>query len=165
MLPILCFASTYITVFALGLQSLNVNQRHYWAAAATSAFISTGNIALYRYMPTAGMAEFIGYYLGGMTGITSSIWFHDVVRAWWKGTADRRAAVIAWPLQIVSWPPELWRVCILELERWYEEELARINPEPQCSRCLITLSEAKKRLPRLTGCPRPDCPYLGTDIH
>jgi hypothetical protein len=78
---VLIFGATFIAVFTLGLQSLNVNQGHYLAAAVTSFFIGTGNILLYRYMPSAGLLEFAGYYLGGITGITSSMWFHRRAKA------------------------------------------------------------------------------------
>jgi hypothetical protein len=85
---LLIFLATYIAVFTLGLQSLNVNHGYYFAAAVTSFFISTGNILLYRHMPSAGLLEFAGYYLGGITGITSSMWFHRrakaVLSAWFR---------------------------------------------------------------------------------
>jgi hypothetical protein len=74
--------ATFVSVFTLGLQSLNVNQGHYLAAAVTSFFIGSGHIFLYRYMPAAGVHEFIAYYLGGITGITFSIWFHKRAKAW-----------------------------------------------------------------------------------
>lgn len=80
---LLVFGSTFLAVFTLGLQSLNVNQGQYLAAAATSLAISSGHILLYRYMPDSGLPELVGYYAGGVAGITSSIWFHRRVRAWW----------------------------------------------------------------------------------
>jgi hypothetical protein len=80
---LLCFASTFVSVFALGLQSLNVNQGHYWAAAGTSLLIGGGHIALYKYMPGANAPELAGYLAGGVTGITSSMWFHRRFKAWW----------------------------------------------------------------------------------
>ena len=48
---LLIYGSTFMAVFFLGLQSLNVNQGQYVAAAVTSFFISTGHIFLYRLMP------------------------------------------------------------------------------------------------------------------
>lgn len=47
------FASTFVLVFALGAQSLNVNNGHYIAAALTSFVIG-----------------------GGPFGITASMWAH-----------------------------------------------------------------------------------------
>lgn len=70
------FASTFLAVFALGFQSQNVNQGHYLAAALTSVLISTGHIALYRFMPEADAVQLIAYYAGGITGITASMWVH-----------------------------------------------------------------------------------------
>ncbi len=76
MIEFLLFGSTFMAVFSLGLQSLNVNQGHYWAAAATSVLISSGHILLYRYMPEARAAQVLAYYAGGILGITSSMWVH-----------------------------------------------------------------------------------------
>ena len=76
MIELLLFGSTFIAVFSLGLQSLNVNQGHYLAAAGTSVLISSGHILLYRYMPEARAAEVLAYYAGGVLGITSSMWVH-----------------------------------------------------------------------------------------
>lgn len=87
---LLVFAATYVSVFTLGLQSLNVNQGHYVAAAVTSFFIGSGHILLYKYMPDSGALQLAGYYLGGILGITSSIWFHKRVRSWWAERKQRR---------------------------------------------------------------------------
>lgn len=85
---LLCFAATFVSVFALGLQSLNVNQGHYRAAALTSLLIGGGHIALYRYMPGADLVEIAGYLAGGVTGITSSMWFHRRAKAWWQARSN-----------------------------------------------------------------------------
>lgn len=89
---LLCFASTFVAVFALGLQSLNVNQGHYWAAAGTSLMIGTSTIALYKFIPGANWisAETICYLAGGVSGITSSMWFHRRFKAWWTEALARR---------------------------------------------------------------------------
>jgi len=76
MIELALFLSTFIAVFSLGLQSLNVNQGHYWAAAGTSLLISSGHILLYRYMPEAAAGQVLAYYAGGISGITSSMWVH-----------------------------------------------------------------------------------------
>lgn len=90
MIELAIFGSTFLSVFALGLQSLNVNQGHYLAAALTSAFISTGHIALYRFMPEASLSHLAAYYLGGVTGITSSMWFHRTAKRAIERWLDRR---------------------------------------------------------------------------
>lgn len=101
---LLVFLATWISVFTLGLQSRNVNQGHYWASAFTSIGIGAGHVMLYKYMPSADWLELAGYFAGGITGITSSIWFHKRAAAWlpqlrariaaaiarWKATASRR---------------------------------------------------------------------------
>jgi hypothetical protein len=86
----ICFVSTFIAVFALGLQSLNVNQGHYLAAAVTSLMIGSSTIALYKFMPGANAADVAGYLAGGVTGITSSMWFHQRFKAWWTEALARR---------------------------------------------------------------------------
>ncbi len=82
MSALLVFASTFVTVFALGVQSLNVNQRMYVAAALTSFFISLGHVALYRMMPAPDWFDLAAYFTGGITGITASIWAHPYIKAW-----------------------------------------------------------------------------------
>lgn len=76
------FASTFLTVFALGVQSLNVNQRMYLAAGFTSLAISSGHLWLYKIMPHPSWLDIAGYYLGGVTGITCSIAAHPYIKAW-----------------------------------------------------------------------------------
>ena len=73
---LLCFASTYVAVFALGFQSQNVNQGHYLAAALTSLAIGGSSIVLYNFMPDSSPLEIAGYLAGGVTGIVSSMYVH-----------------------------------------------------------------------------------------
>jgi hypothetical protein len=91
---LLVFAGTWLSVFTLGLQSLNVNQGHYLAAAVTSLGIGTGHIILYKYMPGANAVEIACYLLAGVTGITFSMWFHRrakaVLSAWFQRRRPRR---------------------------------------------------------------------------
>lgn len=88
---LLVFASTFIAVFFLGLQSLNVNQGHRLAATVTSFFISLGHLALYRHMPTGGPLEIAGYFAGGIAGINAAMSFHPQFKAWWAArTLARR---------------------------------------------------------------------------
>lgn len=73
---LLTFTSTFVAVFALGFQSQNVNQGHYWAAALTSLAIGVSSIFLYKLMPDSGPIEILGYLVGGVTGITASMYVH-----------------------------------------------------------------------------------------
>ncbi len=70
------FASTFVLVFALGLQSLNVNNGHYIAAALTSFVIGAGQMILYKLAPHASWSEIACYLMGGPFGITCSMWAH-----------------------------------------------------------------------------------------
>ena len=70
------FASTFILVFALGAQSLNVNNGHYIAAAVTSFVIGSGQMILFKLAPNASWTEIASFLLGGPFGITASMWAH-----------------------------------------------------------------------------------------
>jgi|CXWL01.1.fsa_nt_gi hypothetical protein len=76
MTELMLFASTFITVFALGFQSRNVNQGQYVMAAITSLFIGGASLVLYKILPEASVTQCAAYLLGGVTGITSSIYVH-----------------------------------------------------------------------------------------
>lgn len=70
------FASTFILVFALGLQSINVNNGHYILAALTSFVIGAGQMVLYKLAPNAEWTDIAAYLVGGPFGITASMWAH-----------------------------------------------------------------------------------------
>jgi len=74
MTEITLFGSTFVLVFALGLQSLNVNNRHFIAAAFTSFFIGGGQLVLFKLAPNASTSECAAFLLGGPFGITASMW-------------------------------------------------------------------------------------------
>lgn len=76
MIEIVLYASTFVTVFALGFQSLNVNQGRYLAAFLTSFAIGGASLVLYRYLPDPTPAQILAYLFGGATGIVSSMWVH-----------------------------------------------------------------------------------------
>jgi hypothetical protein len=86
----LLFASTFAVVFALGLQSLNVNGGHRLLAFVTSFAIGGSNLVLFKVLPgpTDGL-QIAAYLLGGPFGILASMWVHPhLVQA----LARRRAA-------------------------------------------------------------------------
>lgn len=74
------FASAFIVVFFLGLQSLNVNGGRYRAAFVTSFGIGISNLILYKLAPSADGAEVIAYLLGGPFGIVASMYFNRRMR-------------------------------------------------------------------------------------
>lgn len=76
MTELVLFLSAFVSVFALGFQSLNVNRGHYCAAFFTSFVIGIGHLCLYRFLPEATPSQIVAYLLGGPLGITSSMWAH-----------------------------------------------------------------------------------------
>jgi len=70
------FAATFVTVFALGFQSRNVNTHRYVAAAITSFFIGGTHLVLYRILPTADTATMAAFLIAGPLAITSSMSAH-----------------------------------------------------------------------------------------
>lgn len=70
------FVSTFVLVFALGLQSLNVNNGHYWAAAFTSLFIGSSQLVLFKLAPNANWSQMLAFVSGGPLGITASMYAH-----------------------------------------------------------------------------------------
>jgi len=77
------FCSTFVLVFALGLQSLNVNNGHYWAAAFTSLFIGCSQIVLFKLAPDANWSEMLAFVSGGPFGIIGSMWAHPRLAKLW----------------------------------------------------------------------------------
>jgi hypothetical protein len=73
---LILFVSTFALVFALGLQSLNVNGGHYKAAFLTSFIIGTSNMVLLKLGPDANVTEIIAFLAGGPFGIVCSMWIH-----------------------------------------------------------------------------------------
>lgn len=76
MTEIALFASTFLLVFFLGLQSLNVNGGHYTAAFFTSFGIGAGNMVLFKLAPHADAWQIAAYLLGGPFGIITSMVIH-----------------------------------------------------------------------------------------
>lgn len=70
------FASTFILVFALGFQSLNVNGGHYRSAFVTSLVIGSAQMILLKLGPDANAVEIAAFLAGGPFGIVASMWVH-----------------------------------------------------------------------------------------
>jgi len=73
---LLIFASTFILVFALGFQSLNVNNGHYKAAFFTSLAIGLANLVLFKTVPQADTLDIAAYLIAGPFAITASMYSH-----------------------------------------------------------------------------------------
>jgi hypothetical protein len=73
----LLFATTFVVVFALAVQQLNVSAGFAWAAFATSAVISSANWVLFKHVPQpTGWWDFAGYTLGGCCGVVAAMRLH-----------------------------------------------------------------------------------------
>ncbi len=89
------FGSTFVLVFALGFQSLNVNGGHYALAFVTSFAIGTANLVLYKMVPSATVTEMAAFLLGGPFGIVASMAAHRrFVRSSRRGAPAREASPV-----------------------------------------------------------------------
>ena len=70
------FASTFVLVFALGFQSISVNNGHFAMAFFNSFLISAGQMVLFKLAPTATLPEIAAFVSGGPFGIIASMWAH-----------------------------------------------------------------------------------------
>lgn len=75
------FVSTYILVFALAAQSLNVNGGHYVAAFLTSFAIGASHLVLYKLAPEADGWQIVAYLTGGPLGVISAMKTHPIIRS------------------------------------------------------------------------------------
>lgn len=102
------FLSSFLLVFALGLQSLNVNGGHYAAAFFTSFLIGAGNLIVLKLAPNAGPTEMLAYLAGGPLGIICSMVFHAyakrIIR--WLRAQPRRTRTCAPTIRRTDFP--LW---------------------------------------------------------
>lgn len=68
------FASTFLVVFALGAQSLIVNNGRYVSAFFNSFLIGGCNLVLFKVAPDATGVELAAFLLGGPFGIVTAMW-------------------------------------------------------------------------------------------
>jgi hypothetical protein len=80
MTELILFASSFSLVFALGFQSLNVNNGHYKAAFLTSFFIGMSNIAVLKLAPNATAPQIAAYLAGGPLGIICAMRAFEIMR-------------------------------------------------------------------------------------
>lgn len=71
------FASSFLTVFALGFQQQNVSGGHHSAAFVTSFLIGAGQLGILKLVPDTGDPWMIFAYLaGGPVAIVASMIIH-----------------------------------------------------------------------------------------
>jgi hypothetical protein len=74
------FLSSFFTVFLLGFQSINAVHYYYGLATITSIGIGWSSIYLYRLIPEKmSVFDFLAYSLGGILGITGSMYLHQII--------------------------------------------------------------------------------------
>lgn len=72
------FIAGYVSVFALGFQSRNVNHGNYGWAAVTSAFVGVSQALLWRHiLQDETLSGAAIYAVSGALGITSSMYVHE----------------------------------------------------------------------------------------
>jgi len=80
MTALMLFVSSFSLVFALGYQSLNVNNGHYRAAFLTSFAIGAANIAVLKLAPSASPTEIAAYLAGGPLGIVCAMKAFEIMK-------------------------------------------------------------------------------------
>lgn len=86
------FISTFVVVFALGAQSLLVNNGRYVSAFANSFVIGGCNMVLLKLAPQATPVEVAAFLLGGPFGIIGAMWvFRHLHRKPQKKRGGRKA--------------------------------------------------------------------------
>lgn len=91
MATVALFIASFVVVFALGFQQLNVSGRHYLLAFLTSLVIGSATLVQFKYLPGPTSPLEIGAYLAGSAlGIVTSMWAHPaLVRAIQRRRARR----------------------------------------------------------------------------
>lgn len=83
---LLLFMSTFVLVFALGLQSQLANNGHYIAAFTNSFIIGMGQIGALQVIHAQSTLDYVAYVTGGPIAIVCSMLFF---RRYFKRSADR----------------------------------------------------------------------------
>lgn len=77
MTHLLLFASSFLTVFALGFQQMNVSGNHRVAAFSTSFLIGAGQLGILKLVPnTDDPLMVLAYLAGGPVAIVASMIIH-----------------------------------------------------------------------------------------
>lgn len=79
------FVCQFLLIMLMGIQSLNVQGRKYFAAGATSFLLGIGQFTVTAAIATAkdgGLLSPLGiaFLLGGPLGIMTSIWIHPKLK-------------------------------------------------------------------------------------
>lgn len=73
------FGSTFVLVFLLSLQSLNVVGGHYTMAFLTSFGIGVSNLLLFKLAPDANGVEILAFVSGGPFGVIAAMKTYELM--------------------------------------------------------------------------------------
>ncbi len=94
MTALLIFGASFVVVFSLGFQQLNVTAGYVRLAIATSVLINAGTLVQFKVLPgPTNVLEVAAYFIGSALGIVASMKVHPIaVRKLrrWRLLFDRR---------------------------------------------------------------------------
>ena len=75
----LLFASSFLSVFLMGFQQLNVEHRKYLLSFVTSFGMTFFNYCIFKLLPQGGFQadQFFNFAIGGALGIVCAMYAHD----------------------------------------------------------------------------------------
>ena len=74
------FLASFVVVFALGFQQMNVAGGHYGLAVITSVAIGSATLVQFKYLPgPTSPLEIAAYFIGSALGIVTSMWAHPAL--------------------------------------------------------------------------------------
>lgn len=122
------FCSSFVVVFLLGVQQLNVERRSMLAAGLTSPLIALATLVQFKLLPgPTGAEDVAGYLLGGAAGIVAGIWAHPRLVAF----AGRRRGAVRKPAEHAERAERLGET--LRLATRIADECARADIESWCA--------------------------------
>lgn len=76
---VVIFCATFLLVFGMGFQALNVTKGHIKAAFVTSFLLGLANLALLKMVPsTESMLDIAAFLCGGPFGVIASMKLHSM---------------------------------------------------------------------------------------
>lgn len=92
---VILFIGSFFSVGLLGIQSKNVNQSRYWAAAITCLLLCIANATFIKYVASGEFIPLAVAAIGSVCGITWSIWFYDnILKDWFDKRALKTARLV-----------------------------------------------------------------------
>ncbi|MEO8806403.1 MAG: hypothetical protein ABI433_09985 [Burkholderiaceae bacterium] len=91
MTAIALLLASFVVVFALGFQQMNVAGRHYVLAVITSFAIGSATLVQFKYLPgPTSPVELAAYFTGSALGIVTSMWAHPALLRFIERRRTRR---------------------------------------------------------------------------